>query len=451
MASVKDFGAVGDGIADDTAAFSSAISALQGGGVLSIPKGIYNVGASTGSELFHISDTIKIIGDGATVDGSWIRVRSSTPDTCDIFRISPVGVAAPFVEIRGICITPQTPDSFIGGKDAIAIKTDANSQLQRFLISDCWINAGSGYAISGMDEDVSVSTAAYYQSVIQRNTLFGKSGGINFTQCGDSISIIDNNFPPLGDYGVKISPAPGAALQVIERNGFQGNSKGAIYLSGCDQVKVRDNQIEQGVTFNGLDGMITIDNCRGCELSGNNINSFSESTAISIKGNSTRNIIERNTINVSGAMVHISMSSDVKSFNNIYANSFLIDYVQLNSRLIIQTYKPQIGVWIPLTLYNGWTASGINNEYQGLRYKLNDDMSVIIDGSIKNGANNPTTIIAALPIEIAPKFQSYFDVWCAGNMLGILTVRLSGELTVSGTVLPNTSAVKLTNRMYSIY
>lgn len=37
--SVKDFGAVGDGQADDTRAFASAIAAVPEGSVLAIPEG----------------------------------------------------------------------------------------------------------------------------------------------------------------------------------------------------------------------------------------------------------------------------------------------------------------------------------------------------------------------------------------------------------------------------
>jgi hypothetical protein len=66
QATVKDFGAVGDGVADDSQAFARAIRALDGmGGALRIPKGIYNLG-TTGVVLPKTFGGIRLIGDSAT-------------------------------------------------------------------------------------------------------------------------------------------------------------------------------------------------------------------------------------------------------------------------------------------------------------------------------------------------------------------------------------------------
>lgn len=55
--SVKDFGAVGDGVTDDTAAFQSALTVLENGGVLYVPLGRYK-----------ITDTL-VLKTGVTVQG----------------------------------------------------------------------------------------------------------------------------------------------------------------------------------------------------------------------------------------------------------------------------------------------------------------------------------------------------------------------------------------------
>jgi hypothetical protein len=59
--SVKDFGAVGDGVADDTAAFQATIAALDAGsgGVLFIPRGTYNVGSTLAP-----TKPIRFVGEG---------------------------------------------------------------------------------------------------------------------------------------------------------------------------------------------------------------------------------------------------------------------------------------------------------------------------------------------------------------------------------------------------
>lgn len=57
--SVKDFGAIGNGIVDDTAAITATMAAASGGGVVSFPAGIY-----------LISQTISVPGNGIIFQGS---------------------------------------------------------------------------------------------------------------------------------------------------------------------------------------------------------------------------------------------------------------------------------------------------------------------------------------------------------------------------------------------
>lgn len=56
---VLDFGAVGDGVADDTAELQAAIDATPSGGVLYVPAGTYKLTAA-----LAIADAITIVGDG---------------------------------------------------------------------------------------------------------------------------------------------------------------------------------------------------------------------------------------------------------------------------------------------------------------------------------------------------------------------------------------------------
>lgn len=69
--SVKDFGAVGDGVTDDTAAISNALTAVSAGGTLLFPAGIYKV-TSAISKTFNNGAVVNIIGYGAKIDGTSI-------------------------------------------------------------------------------------------------------------------------------------------------------------------------------------------------------------------------------------------------------------------------------------------------------------------------------------------------------------------------------------------
>lgn len=64
--SVKDFGAIGNGIVDDSISINNAITDVSnlGGGVLKIPKGTYNMG---GSGRLFLKSNVSIVGEPGTV------------------------------------------------------------------------------------------------------------------------------------------------------------------------------------------------------------------------------------------------------------------------------------------------------------------------------------------------------------------------------------------------
>ncbi|WP_175999332.1 phage tail fiber protein [Burkholderia stabilis] len=70
--SVTDYGAIGDGIADDTAAIKEAITYLAsvGGGTLLFPRGVYKIT----STIFITHDHITLQGEGGAVDGNVLYV-----------------------------------------------------------------------------------------------------------------------------------------------------------------------------------------------------------------------------------------------------------------------------------------------------------------------------------------------------------------------------------------
>jgi hypothetical protein len=88
--SVKDFGAVGDGVTDDTAAIQAAINATQaaGGGVIFVPLGAYK-----------ISSTLTITGNGVVLQGAAFNSFHDTGSPTYPVRFNWVGGASPMISI----------------------------------------------------------------------------------------------------------------------------------------------------------------------------------------------------------------------------------------------------------------------------------------------------------------------------------------------------------------
>jgi hypothetical protein len=72
--SVKDFGAVGDGVADDTTAIQNAIN--SGAGVVHLPKGTYKI-----TSPLYMDGGVKLIGDGGTNRATSIVKGTNTAGT----------------------------------------------------------------------------------------------------------------------------------------------------------------------------------------------------------------------------------------------------------------------------------------------------------------------------------------------------------------------------------
>jgi hypothetical protein len=79
--SVKDFGAVGDGVADDTDAIESALAAIPTGGALYFPAGAYRV---TSQIVVPPAKRLSLIGQGSR-QSELIYVGANTTNDCFVF------------------------------------------------------------------------------------------------------------------------------------------------------------------------------------------------------------------------------------------------------------------------------------------------------------------------------------------------------------------------------
>jgi hypothetical protein len=83
VVSVKDFGAVGDGVTDDSVAVQAAINTMTMGGTLVFPFGTYKINTS----ILVPYSNITIIGDGSTIDATTLAYNAAVRGSGAVFRV----------------------------------------------------------------------------------------------------------------------------------------------------------------------------------------------------------------------------------------------------------------------------------------------------------------------------------------------------------------------------
>jgi parallel beta-helix repeat protein len=103
--SVKDFGAVGDGVTDDTAAIQAAVDAMyaNGGGTVFFPDGIYGIGATP----IQIKDNVTLTGNGKN---STLKLTTTLVASCIRSDVLVSNIAITDLGFDGSLYYPTTSD-----------------------------------------------------------------------------------------------------------------------------------------------------------------------------------------------------------------------------------------------------------------------------------------------------------------------------------------------------
>ena len=135
--SVKDFGAIGNGIADDTAAIQAAISAVSLGGTVFVPTGTYVV-----SSTLNVSN-INFVGNG------YSTVIKPTSAVTTVISLNGTAYAA----IAGVTWRSTVSDIFIDGSsttNATGILIGTTPTSGNYLISNVAVNLFAGGSGKGI-------------------------------------------------------------------------------------------------------------------------------------------------------------------------------------------------------------------------------------------------------------------------------------------------------------
>ncbi|MCC7085436.1 MAG: peptidylprolyl isomerase [Pirellulales bacterium] len=410
---VFDFGAVGDGVADDTAAIQAAIDAAiaDGGGVVYIPAGTFAVSASLvvqeasnvhiigagkgqtvlvsapdlGSYTFHGTSTAAVIllsesnhcsvrnltvdkrGETSTYNGIslWYGFAGGgTPSSnCDIVDCEVLSSGTHYsyqiwlLNAQHSRVLNCTVD---GGKDVPDLGDDSSDGIEAFGGYDIEIRGNNVKRVDGIGihlfqdpllSDASHDTIVVTDNVVEtcfrgiggpiavgthnvtiaNNTITGSIGrGIGFTSNSavviEKLNILNNEIENCNE-GVTIFSTGGPIMSdvLIDGNTVTGTTStntGAIYLQGCNNVQVSNNQISnttlQSIRLNSCDQIQILDNT--CDNSG------TEAASKHVQIWTSSNVLIQDNwfgkIGVAGSVIRTDgSSSNINLVDNTFDNS----------------------------------------------------------------------------------------------------------------------------------
>jgi len=168
--SAKDFGAKGDGIADDTTAIRKALDSLTAGGVVNLPAGACLI-----TDSLRVPQGATLLGEGARWEGSATRLIIEKPGFVGVR----LGNGS---SVKGLAIVyPNNSDNANPTPYPPAIQLDGiNPSVENIVFGNAWIGVstppGGGNAGQGMFRDL---------------TGFVHHVGIHLSGCRDVNRILD--------------------------------------------------------------------------------------------------------------------------------------------------------------------------------------------------------------------------------------------------------------------
>ena len=199
MANVKDFGAKGDNVADDSIAVQAAIDSVPDGGTVFFPPGTYR-----GSE-WTAPSRVSLVGAGPEVSVLY-NIGTSNEDLVTFADLATSNDELRFGRVAGLGLT----GSASSGAGLVA------ENPYQFIVDQCRVYSNGGI---GIDIKKGTGTSTYGQSVwiTQSFVNFNRKGGIRLAPIGvasgaDVIEIRNCSINQNGYYGVFLNRAIMARL-----------------------------------------------------------------------------------------------------------------------------------------------------------------------------------------------------------------------------------------------
>jgi len=400
--SVKDFGAVGDGLTDDTAAIQAAINALSPlGGTLWFPKGAYIVSdANADNACLVVTAPIQFLGAGAFYTS--IQPAASVAATVNTILVNPnVNYDQTLMSFRNLSLGNLNNGTRAGNHGIFCITLNAGQNLPKFTVENCAIQQGAGAAIYHLNDPVDNANGGMYAAYINNNTL---KGGIRLENSGDSIVISNNVLSGTGT-GVFAALITGASLLTIIDNNIT-TTLSAIIIFGGMRVHILRNNIEHYTVGSSNSAVIDIQALAGTYVAGvfqqNLVSAFgaTDATRLVRIRNARGTLFQDNTF-LTGILgvTAIYIEADCRDLR-VGSNTYNAAVDTKVTDLGIGT----MGVVKTVTLQSGWVDSAAS-----LAPTFYKDLSgvVHINGAIKDGTAVFGTPLFTLPEGFIPDADIY--------------------------------------------
>lgn len=424
--SVKDFGAVGDGVNDDTVAIQNAINYLTPfGGTLFFPQGTYIVSdANADNACLNVTAPIQFVGAGAFYTS--IQPAAGVAGTVNTIVVNPnPNYDQTLMSFKNLSLGNLNNGTRQGNHGIYCATLNVGQNLPKFTVENCAIQQGGGYAIYHLNDPIDNINGGMYAAYINNNTL---KGGIKLENSGDSIVVSNNTLTGTGT-GVYAALVAGASLLSILDNNITTTNSAIVILSGM-RVHILRNNIEHYTTGSNSNAVIDIVSSGGTYVSGtiqqNLVSAFGSTDANKLINISEARgtLIQDNTLLAGvGGITAIRVNStcnDVRIGANTYNAAVATKVSDLGNGTM--------GVVKTVTLQNSWVenASGQSPTF----YK---DLSgvVHINGSIKSGTAVFGTTLFTLPAGFRPAdtiFSSSFSNNGVSNVPGYVGVDNAGAV-----------------------
>ena len=328
--SVKDFGAVGDGVTDDRAAFQSAINAVvaSGGGVIYVPPGTYQFVSFASIN----GNNVQIVGAG---DASILRkaATGTTPAILNLtgsggsvsnFKLSNVRVVNQLVtssttalihldwpDLNGYEVSNCSFSNPVGAINCLFIKTQVGKTVRHVRVQNNRFESSGRMHFELINHDNGDVYAA--SDVFITGNYFGSASfGVSLSGPMEKGTVSENIFENCS-YGIELV---GMRSITIDSNVFAGTmTSGLISTSGS--MEMTNVVISNNTTRGRVTGRIFLSNLSRAVITGNQ---FYTTSALVLSGAGTTGCLLRdNVINTTGVY---ALEMDNSGSHDIQGNVF---------------------------------------------------------------------------------------------------------------------------------